>query len=138
LCSSVLAIWSTRDGRSRLDRGSPIKGRVKRKNTSACKKNTFFRLSLDGFERALSNPSTNMFTTAPCGLMACSAPVISFLLVSGAAFGGPIRTSHPSSLRRWCSLTSRCQKQRPFRLRQTRKSSVPCRFQLEVSQTCGY
>jgi hypothetical protein len=46
------------------------------------------RLSLDGFENAFSNPSANTFTAVMYGVMACSAPVISFLSVSGAACGG--------------------------------------------------
>jgi len=45
-------------------------------------------LSLDGFENALSDPSTDKFTTAPYGFVACSAPVISFLSVGGVACGG--------------------------------------------------
>jgi len=45
-------------------------------------------LSLDGFENALSDPSTNKFTTAPYSFVACSAPVISFLSVSSVPCGG--------------------------------------------------
>ena len=117
--------------------GRPLKG-GSREKTPLPAKNTFFRLSLDGFERAFSNPSTSTFTTTPSCLMACSASVISYFLVSGGIKGVPIRTSHPSGLRRWCSLTIRCQKQRSFRLWRARRSSVPCRVQLDVSQTCGY
>ena len=103
------------------EKGSPIKGRVKRKNTSPIKKILHF------FLLALS------FSTARCCFGPVSHPLLQFYRFTVQAV--LIRTSHPSGSRRLCFKRYTCtsstmHKTRPFRLRRTRKSSVPYRVQM--------
>jgi hypothetical protein len=98
--------------------GSPIKGRVKQKNTSPGKKIPF----LLGFNIRISTvPFSPLF-----------APVTSLLLVRGHLI--LIRTSHPSGSRLSLCL-KQCFKHSPWSNQSDpRKSSVPCRVQLDVLQ----
>jgi len=103
--------------------GSPIKGRVKRKNTSPIKKISFFRLA-------------RTYSPVRHRLSPFFAPVISFLSVCGHIL---IRTSHPSGSRQLCFRRDICAestmlKTRPLVHSDPRKSSVPYRVQLILSQ----
>ena len=49
--------------------GSPIKGRVKRKNTSPMKKIYFFRLTLDGFVKSPNKQADNVLKLNSSGFL---------------------------------------------------------------------
>jgi hypothetical protein len=49
--------------------GSPIKGRVKRKNTSPCKKIDLFRLPLDGFVKSPNKQANNVLKLNSSGFL---------------------------------------------------------------------
>ncbi len=49
--------------------GSPIKGRVKRKNTSPCKKIDLFRLPLDGFVKSPNKQADNVLKLNSSGFL---------------------------------------------------------------------
>ena len=97
----------------------PVKGRVKEKNTSPGKRSFFFCLALAcAPERPRFSP---LF-----------APVISILLVTDQPL--LIRTSHPSGSRISLCFKHGLKHSPWSNQSDPRKSSVPCRVQLDISQ----
>jgi len=107
--------------------GSPIKGLVKRKNTSPSKKCPHFSIDPNACTSTMSFPSTR---SAP-------ASSVSLVLTQPCTRPSADADPHQSPIRiKAFVLYAQCLKHGPcpLRLYGSRKSSVPCRVQLDVLQ----